>query len=315
MSHATGHGGLRNAPGRAMLYSFSAIASLTLLDAGVKWLTTDYAVPQIAFMRYVFGLALAVILAGRMGGLGTLATRRPFGHALRSAFNLATMITFYYALALMPIADTMAIIFAAPLFMTALSVVLLKEKVGWRRWSAVSIGFLGVVLILQPAGTGLASGALLALVSAFLYALTLITSRQLSATEPSHTILFYYSIGVLVMTGGAGLLGETILPSWEWAPLKAADLWIFVLIGIAGSFGQFFLNQAFRYGEVSLLAPVEYTGLLWGILYGVVLWDEWPTWVTLAGAAVVAGASLYIAQREARLRREPAPVAGTTTQT
>jgi drug/metabolite transporter (DMT)-like permease len=315
MSHATGHGGLRNAPGRAMLYSFSAIASLTLLDAGVKWLTTDYAVPQIAFMRYVFGLALAVILAGRMGGLATLATRRPFGHALRSLFNLATMITFYYALALMPIADTMAIVFAAPLFMTALSVVLLKEKVGWRRWSAVSIGFLGVVLILQPAGTGLASGALLALVSAFLYALTLITSRQLSATEPSHTILFYYSIGVLVMTGGAGLLGETILPSWEWAPLRAADLWIFVLIGIAGSFGQFFLNQAFRYGEVSLLAPIEYTGLLWGILYGAVLWGEWPTWVTLAGAAVVAGASLYIAQREARLRRVPVPAEGTKAET
>lgn len=312
MTNASGQVGLRYAPGRAMLYSFSAIASLTMLDAGVKWLTTDYAVPQIAFMRYLFGLALALILASGMGGLRTLATRRPFGHALRSVFNLATMITFYFALKLMPIADTMAITFATPLFMTALSVVVLKEKVGWRRWSAVIIGFLGVVLILQPAGAGIAAGAMLALVSAFLYALTLITSRQLSTTEPSHTILFYYSVGVLLMTGLAGLLGETALPSWKWAPLRLDDLWIFTLVGLTGSFGQFFLNQAFRYGEVSLLAPIEYTGLLWGILYGVVLWGELPTWVTLAGALVVAGSSLYIAQREARLRREPTPPSGST---
>jgi drug/metabolite transporter (DMT)-like permease len=111
------------------------------------------------------------------------------------------------------------------------------------------------------------------------------------------------------MTGLAGLAGETILPSWEWAPRRAADLWIFVLVGVSGSFGQFFLNQAFRYGEVSLLAPVEYTGLLWGILYGLVLWNEFPSWVTLVGAAIVAGASLYIAQREARQRRGTGPAA------
>ncbi len=299
--------GLRYAPVKAIAYGLSALASLTLLDAAVKWLTADYAVPQIAFVRYVFGLALALILASRMGGLATLATRRPFGHALRSVFNLATMITFYFALKVMPLADTMAITFASPLFMVGLSVVLLKEKVGWRRWAAVIIGFLGVILILQPTGAGVPSGALLALVAAFLYALTLITSRQLSTTEPSHTILFYYSIGVLLMTGLAGLLGETeLLPSWKWAPLRTADLWIFAVVGVAGSFGQFFLNQAFRYGEVSMLAPIEYTGLLWGIFYGVVLWHEWPSWVTLAGAAVVAGSSLYIAQREARLKREDA---------
>src|SRR3546814_9264162 len=124
-----------------------------------------------------------------------------------------------------------------------------KKKVGWRRWDAGISGFLGVILILQPSGAGVATGAMLALVSAFLYALTLITSRQLSTTEPSHTILFYYSIGVLLMTGLAGLLGETALPSWQWAPLRLDDLWIFVLVGVSGSFGQFFLNQAFRRSE------------------------------------------------------------------
>jgi drug/metabolite transporter (DMT)-like permease len=304
MGGATDHAGLRHAPGRAVLYMLVAIAMLALLDAGVKWLTADYAVPQIAFIRYLFGIVLAILLAGRMGGLATLKTRRPLGHALRSAFNLATMLLFYFALELLPLADTIAIAFAGPLFMTALSVVLLKERVGPRRWAAVIVGLLGVVLILQPSGTGFTLGAFYAIAAAFLYALTLITSRQLSTTESSPAILFYYSIGVLVMTGGAGLLGEAgIVPRWAWPPLKLADLWIFAVVGISGSFGQFFLNQAFRYGEVSLLAPIEYTALFWGILYGIILWGDIPSWMVLGGAAIIAGSSLYIAHREAQLRR------------
>ncbi len=304
MSSVTDHAGLRHAPGRAILYMLVAIAMLALLDAGVKWLTADYAVPQIAFLRYLFGITLAVLLASRMGGLATLKTRRPFGHALRALFNLATMLLFYYALELLPLADTIAIAFAGPLFMTALSVVLLKERVGPRRWTAVIVGLLGVLLILQPSGAGFTLGAFYALAAAFLYALTLITSRQLSTTEPSHTILFYYSIGVLVMTGAAGLLGQTgVMPSWKWAPLHLGDLWIFAVVGISGSFGQFFLNQAFRYGEVSMLAPIEYTALFWGILYGIILWGDVPSWMVLGGAAIIAGSSLYIAHREAKLRR------------
>ena len=306
MSHQAAGSGLRHVPRRAVAYMAGAVAFQTVLDASVKWLTDDYTVPQIAFIRYLLSVAVAVLIAGRMGGLGTLKTHRPLGHALRSMLNLATMLTFFYALKLLPLADAIAITFAAPLFMTAFSVVFLRERVGLARWAAVVVGLIGVILILQPAGTGVTPGALLALASAVFYSLALISSRQLSTTETSHNILFYYALSVLAFSGGVGLLGESgIVAAWKWAPLRLEDLWIFLVMGTAGTFGQFFFNQAFRYGEVSMLAPIEYTALLWGIVYGVILWDETPSWAVLAGAAIVAGASLYIARRETRRARAP----------
>jgi uncharacterized membrane protein len=170
---------------------------------------------------------------------------------LRSVLNLATMVTFYYALRALPLADTLAIAYAAPLFMCLLSIVLLGEKVGPRRWTAIVVGFVGVLIIVQPGGTGLRPAALLALTSALLYALTNITSRQLSTSEQSHTILFYYSVSCLVVMGP--------IMSWNWTTPSWQDWLVFLVVGVAGSFGQFCLNQALRYGEVPLLAPIDYT--------------------------------------------------------
>jgi len=288
-----GPAGLRHQPGRGLLYMASAVFFLTMLDAGVKWLTDDYSPFQIAFLRYVVGLLFAIGIATQAGGLRTLKTKRPGGHALRSIFNIGTMLTFYYALAMLPLADTMAITYAGPLFMTILSVLLLKEKVGPRRWGAVLIGFVGVLVILQPSGTGFNWAAVLALSSAFLYALTLITSRQLSGTESSHTILFYYSVGVLIVTGAT-------MP-WLWVTPSWSDLWVFLLVGVAGSIGQFCLNQAFRYSEVSLLAPIDYTGLVWGTLFGWALWSQLPSVTVIVGSLIVVGSTLYIVNRERRI--------------
>ena len=146
-----------------------------------------------------------------------------------------------------------------------------------------------------PGGIEIGWGAVLALISAFTYAVTLITSRQLSRTELSHTILFYYSISVILVTG-ATLPFNWVTPTWS-------DLWIFLLVGITGSIGQFCLNQAFRYGEVSYIAPIEYTGLLWGMLFGVMLWGDIPTWTMIAGALIVVLANLYVLRREIAIRR------------
>ncbi|HWA43186.1 MAG TPA: DMT family transporter [Hypericibacter adhaerens] len=293
-SATAGPVGLRHQPGRGILYMASAVFCLTLLDAGVKWLTDDYSPFQIAFLRYVVGIVFAIGISTRAGGIGTLKTLRPGGHALRSLFNIGTMLTFYYALGMLPLADTMAITYAGPLFMTLLSVVLLREKVGPRRWAAVMIGFVGVLVILQPSGTGFNWAAVLALSSAFLYALTLITSRQLSATEPSHTILFYYSVGVLIVTGAT-------MP-WLWVTPTWNDLWVFLLVGVTGSVGQFFLNQAFRYSEVSLVAPIDYTGLVWATLFGWALWNQLPSLTVIAGSLIVVGSTLYIVNRERKRR-------------
>lgn len=162
----------------------------------------------------------------------------------------------------------------------------------------------GVVLVLQPGGIGLPTGAILALASALFYALSLISSRQMSRPENSHNILFYYAAVVILVSGTAGALGELgIAPALDWSPLQREDLWIFVVVGCAGSAGQFFFNQAFRYGEVSMLAPIEYTAMLWAVVYGLVIWGDLPTWMVVAGAAVIAGSSLYISRREALAAR------------
>jgi drug/metabolite transporter (DMT)-like permease len=184
-----------------------------------------------------------------------------------------------------------------------LSVPMLGERVGPRRWAALSVGFVGVIVTLRPFGGGFNPVGLLALASAAFYAFMLITSRQLSATESSITILFYYSIGVIVVTGAA-------MP-WQWITPTWSDAGLFLAGGIVGSFGQLFLSQAFRYGEVSLLAPLEYTALIWAILLGLVIWGDVPTWWMLLGAALVIASSLYIAHRETRLGRGEAKRTGT----
>ncbi|HEY7690298.1 MAG TPA: DMT family transporter [Dongiaceae bacterium] len=292
--------GLRSLPIRGVIYMLSAVTSLSILDVAVKILVADhgYSVAQVGFIRYAIGIFVAAGLAWNAGGIASLRTSRPLGHGVRAALNLGTMVTFYYALKLLPLADCFAVAYAAPLFVTALSVPLLKEKVGPRRWAAVLIGFGGVLFMLQPSGAGLSTGTLLALSSAFLYALTLITSRQLSSTERSHTILFYYSCVVIVVLG-AFMPWYWHTPSWEhWL--------LFIVSGIAGSFGQFFLNQAFRYAEASLIAPLDYTGMIWAILFGFWVWGDVPTWIVLAGAAVVICSTIYIVRREALVRQRTA---------
>jgi drug/metabolite transporter (DMT)-like permease len=288
--------GLRNLPGRAILYMLAGSFLVVILDTAVKWLAKDYSPLQIGFLRYVVGFFIAAGIAHRAGGLATLGTRRLAGHLLRSGLNIVTMLTFYYALQLIPLADAIAIGFATPLFTTALSGPLLREQVGVRRWSAVALGFVGVLLILRPTAQGINFGAILALISAFCWSLTQISSRQLSTTEPSHTILFYYSVAIMIVLGAA-------MPK-VWVTPQGLDWLWFLVCGIAGSFGQFCYNQAFRYGEASMVSPLDYTGLVWATLMGFLVFGDFPTGLILGGAAVIIASSLYIARREAlRARR------------
>jgi drug/metabolite transporter (DMT)-like permease len=291
MAEATATTGLRNIPGRAIIYMLAASFLIVVLDTAVKWLAKGYSPLQIGFLRYLVGLVIAAGIARRVGGLATLRTRRFAGHLVRSALNLTTMLTFYYALRLLPLADTIAIGFAAPLFTTALSGPVLKERVGVRRWAAVMLGFFGVLLIVQPSSHGINLGAVLALISSLCWSLTQITSRQLSATEPSHTILFYYSVVIVVVLGVA-------MPT-VWITPRGLDWLWFLVCGLAGSFGQFCYNQAFRYGEASMVAPLDYTGLVWATLMGFIVFGDLPTWLILGGAGVIICSSLYIARREA----------------
>jgi drug/metabolite transporter (DMT)-like permease len=266
-------------------------ASLLLvgMDGLVKWLADDrgYHVTQIAFLRYFVCLFIALGLA-RMSpqGLGGLHTRRLPGHLWRSVCNLITMLTFYVSLQLIPLPNAVSIGLAAPIFMTMLSIPLLGEKVGPGRWVAVGAGFIGILLIMRPEGDVIEWGSVSALVSAVFWAFTLVSSRQLSSSESTHTILFYYALTVVIVLG--------IAMFWFWRTPPLEDALLFLAVGIAGTCGQFCLNQAFRYGEVSMLAPLDYTGLVWAMILGALIWGDWPTTYMLAGSGIVIACCLYI---------------------
>lgn len=281
--------GLRNRPPLAAAYMVASAFLLIAMDGLVKWLADDrgYHVTQIAFLRYFICLFMALAMAKiSSGGMGSLKTRRLKGHLWRSVCNLVTMLTFYVALMLIPLPNAVAIGLAAPIFMTILSIPMLGEKVSFGRWIAVAGGFVGILLIVRPEGGIIEWGSLSALVSAVFWAFTLVSSRQLSSSEQTHTILFYYALTVVFVLG--------IAMFWFWRTPPLEDALLFIAIGIAGTFGQFCLNQAFRYGQVSMLAPLDYTGLVWAVAIGYVVWGDFPTPIMLAGSGIVVACCIYI---------------------
>lgn len=270
---------------------------LTTMDALVKWLANDYTVGQIAFVRYSIGLCLVIgVAAASPNGLRSLKTRRLKGHIWRSIFNLVTMLSFYLALKALPLPNAVCIGMASPIFVTALSIPMLREKVGLGRWIAVAVGFLGIVFILQPKADGIEIGAIYALIAALGWALTQVASRQLSNSEPSLTIIFYYALAVVIVLGAA-MPFYWVTPNWH-------DLGLFVAVGIMGTCGQFCLNQAFRYGQASLIAPFDYTGLIWATLLGAAIWGDYPNLWMLVGAAIVIACCLYLLRAGARSRAD-----------
>jgi drug/metabolite transporter (DMT)-like permease len=311
---------LRNQPGRAVAYMLSQAFLLTVMDGFVKWMATGhqgstvYTVGQIAFVRYSIGLCMMLGVAmASSEGLSSLRTKRLGGHLIRSCCNLFTMLCFYLALKLIPLPNAICIGLASPIFVTVLSIPMLKEHVGIRRWSAVVVGFLGIILIAQPtteginlqtllslftdpAAAGAQWGTILALFSAMAWAATQVSSRQLSTSEPSHRILFYYSLVVVVVLGCA-------MPFY-WIQPSGRDMLMFLTIGVMGTAGQFCLNQAFRYGEASLVAPLDYTGLLWATLIGWLIWDDVLTLPMIIGGTIVVASCIYINQRGAKKRAQ-----------
>jgi len=163
-----------------------------------------------------------------------------------------------------------------------------------RRWTAILIGFVGVVVIVQPSGAGFGPGAILALSAAFTYAVSINISRRISGSETSHTMLFWFA---LFMIAGSGCLAPL-----QWTTPHGGDIAVFGLLACSGTLGQFMLTQAFRYGEVSFLAPLEYSALIWASLFGFVLWQQLPTPTVLAGSAIIVACNLYILRREIRAR-------------
>lgn len=280
-------------PLRAAVLMLVSVALFSLMDAGLKTLSAHYPPFQVAFLRGASSLPLVGAWAlATAGPRALLRVRWPL-HLLRGALGIAMMASFVHALRTLPLSTAYAIFFVAPLLITALSVPILRERVGPRRWTAIAIGLLGVLVVLRPTGEGMLTLAGLAVLLAALgYAVSAITVRVLARTDPTQAITFWL---LALMTLGSGGLAWAL---GQWQPLQWPHAGIIAGIGVAGAIGQWAITEAFRLGEASAVAPLEYSALLWGVLLDATLWGVLPGAVTWLGAAIIIASGLYLLRRE-----------------
>jgi drug/metabolite transporter (DMT)-like permease len=261
-------------------------------------------VGEVVFFRAFFALfPLLALSFHTVGPAALLRTERIWLHLVRAAIGSASMFLGFAALKLLPLADITAFQFVQPIFAVVLAALMLKEKVGPHRGFAVVVAFGGVILMVQPHGGfgslaagGLSTGASLALTAALCSAFVVIFIRQMSATEKSETIVFYF-MSFCAVLGAITMIWWRVPLSWSTA------LWL-VLGGICGGFGQIAMTFSYRYAEPSLLAPFDYTAMIWAVTFGYLVFAEVPMTMVLVGAAVVTASGFYIAVREHRLGRE-----------
>lgn len=275
----------------AVLLMLAAVLLFALMDAGLKLLSSQYPPLQVAALRGLSSLPLVTLwVLATVPAHSLLRVHWPL-HLLRGALGIAMMAGFVYGLRTMPLSTAYAITFVAPLLVTAMAGPLLKERVGAGRWIAIVIGLVGVLVILRPTGEGMLTGGGLAiLIAAICYALGAVTVRMLAQRDSTQAMVFWF---VVLLSLGAWLLA---LPAWK--PLQPAHGWIIAGVGISGSLAQVALTEAFRRGEASLIAPLEYTALVWGVLLDMALWSVLPDGVTWIGAGIIVASGLYLLRRE-----------------
>lgn len=270
----------------------AGVACLSVNDALAKALTATYPPLQIFFIRNGIAFPFALLLALRIGGAEALKSRRPVAHLLRGILWLVATVLFFSGLRYLELAEATALVFIAPIFITALSALLLREAVGWRRWLAVGAGFIGVLIVIRPGGETFQPAALLPLATALVYAFLMIGARWVDPRETVWTLLLY-------MTGTGLLLSCAIVP-FVWVTPDRGDLWLFFAIALFGTAGMTMMTQAFRFAPAAVIAPLDYTALLWATLLGWAIWTELPDAATYLGAGIIIASGVYIILRERR---------------
>ena len=282
--------------GLGIAAALMAIFFFTIMDTIGKWLTDGYAPAQIAFLRYAFGLIPVAAYVAHAGGLAGLRTRRPLAHAVRALLVFGALYFFISGLEVLSLAEAIAVAFTAPLFVTALSVPLLGEAVGPRRWAAVIVGFGGALIMIRPGSAAFQPEALYVLAAALCYALAMLWTRRIARGESNTALLAYTTLG-------AALAAAPFVPT-VWQTPQDIDLWLFLLMGLVGSGAGYLLILAYRHAPAAVVAPFDYSALIWGSLFGWILWREEPDPLVWLGAAIIAAAGLYITRREAASRRQ-----------
>ena len=269
-----------------------AMLLFEVMDAFAKWLVGGgmSAIQIVALRGWIIVPFILLALALR-GQLAELRTRHPLLHLLRGMLGFAAPYAFFTALGDLPLADATVVFFSAAFILTAASALVLKERVGPHRWSAVTVGFVGVVIAMQPRGDGDFPAYLLVLCAATVYSFIYISGKQLSKRDSVISLVFSLHLGMS--------LSASLLLPWAWTPLDPAALLALAAVALLGLVSHYVFTLAFARADVSVLAPFEYTALIWATVIGYAVWRDFPAAEVWLGAAIIIGCGLYVIHREA----------------
>ena len=277
---------------------FLSVCAFSIMDLIVKW-SDDYPLGQVIFFRGFFGIVLYYFVIPKERIRDFYFTKRPLLHFSRCFFGLAALLSIFTALRNLPLATVVSISFAAPIFTTIFSIFFLSERVGYFRWLAVFIGFIGILIISEPGFSSLNVYYIFPVIFVIGMSYVAISIRQLSSTEPVWLISLFFSAAITI----AGLL---TLP-FGWIMPSFYDLTLLSMIGFFGGVANLWLSQSYKFSEVSLVTPLKYLALVFAIVFGYLIWGEVPSVKTLVGAILVIASSIIIFRREITLKKEPTP--------
>ena len=276
-------------------YMFISVCAFSIMDVIVKW-SDDYPVGQVLFFRGFCGIIPILFLIPKERYLDFYKTSRPFLHLKRCLAGLIAIVSIFVALRNLPLATVVSISFASPIFTTIFSIFLLNEKVGFYRWLAVFVGFIGIIIISEPGLSSLNFYYIYPIIFCLGLSYVAIAIRKLSSTEPVWLISFFFSFSILIFSFFS-LYQKWIMPS-------LVDLFLLSSVGILGGIANLWLSQSYKFSEVSLVSPLKYLALLFAIVFGYLVWDEIPTIKTLMGALLVILSSFIIFRRELTMKKQ-----------
>jgi S-adenosylmethionine uptake transporter len=294
-----------DSPLKSIFYVIAGVFIFSLHDVIVKWISGDYPVHEIILIRSCFALIPILFIARMEGGLHLLRTSHFGAHVIRSILFFGAYICFYLSLAALSLAETISLFYSGPIFITILSVVFLGEKVEFRNWIAILVGFFGVIMMLKPSSEMIDPAGFLALLSAFLYAIVSIITRRLGRTENGVSLAFYTTVMYIIYAPIFNLALDYISvnqkshPSLaflfrEWKIPSQGDLFLFIMIGLFAAVGLYFLSQAYRLGQPSTVAPFEYIFVPLSVIWGYIFWKDTLEPHSIIGMVLIIGSGLYI---------------------
>lgn len=269
-----------------------------LNDAMGKWLLSSYGLGQVILIRSLAALLVLVPLLWKGGIQPLLTAEKPLLQLTRVVLSTLEIFCFYFAVVYLPLADVMTYWLAAPIYVAAASPFLLGEKVGWRRWSAIAAGFVGVIITLEPSRAMFTLPALISIIGSAAFAFMLLSGRTLRAT-PDKTLVFFQT--------GAAAIGGLVLVPFDWAPIASAtDLGLLALLGLVAMAAHMLVNRALKISDAATVAPLQYTLLLWAVVFGWMFFGDMPRLSMMLGAGLIVASGLFIFFRERQLKKRDA---------